>query len=195
MINDIYPLQKQPYIIGINNNKRANDGNTIKILKPAVIPISYDTQSDLSNKNGFNKIINYNQTEIIKNKNNSVDKIILPKKIFLAHNNDIILENNNKFTEDILKETYNDITNNNNKNPNPIFHLGKIVENNYNNNYSIPFITNVEESKNTNTKNSITYKPIVEKINNNNHNNIYSLPYITKYEEEEKKENNMLYLI
>ena len=209
---DSYPFQQQSNLTEINNNKRKKKGIQIKVLKPAIIPIPFNALNKINKKNGTNIIYKKKTKTIQKNKNNSMDRIILPKKIFLVENNDIILEKNNNIHKDIQKESIKDNTNKNsipniinfeqNNNYDHKYSLPYITnvekeEEENNHKYSISYITNVEEQKNINdiviNKRSISYKPIVKKQINNSQ-DVYSLPYITKIEEENKDSNTLPYI-
>ncbi len=113
LYDDVNSYQNISYITKLTNNEKQIYDNPIKVLKPAVFPVSLDTQKEVYQENNFNDIIYknkdistnyinriYKQTENkINNTNNN--KIVLPKKIFFAKNNKNITDDYNNYKIDV----------------------------------------------------------------------------------------------
>ena len=196
LYDDINSYQNISYITKLTNNEKQIFDNPIKVLKPAVFPVSFDTQKEVYQENNFNDIIyknndistNYIQTENKINNANNNNKIVLPKKIFFAKNN------NKNLSEDYTNykiDAHNSSIKYNNKNT--ISYITNVKKKIENNEYSIPTVTNIEANiENNNYKYPI---PNIEDNNNklstqyltNIEENTYTMSYLTNVEENNNK--------
>ncbi len=151
MLYDVNSYQNVSYYTKLNNNEKQIFDNPIKLLKPALIPVSLDAKITVNQENIFKDIIyqnndisNYNnnaiyrQTEYKINNINNKNKIVLPKKVFSINNN----YNNRNTSEDSINyenDTHNTSIkyNNSNINRNTISFITNVEANIENNNYCI----------------------------------------------------------